>query len=778
MLLLSSCATLPHRLASQSPTACDAAAQQVAAITGAEPVELLPEDLPLLEELLGGRAGACEAAQPSARLLLRHSIAQGEGSESQATLKPFLSSETPSLRATTLDILQEEPSLDASLAVALKVLTTQDPEGSLPLFVALVSHQSSEVRVAAEAGVLAAPGGLDALLDLLGDAEREPVVLRIHAKAELPAELQAGAEPSGRLLWRRDLGSGTNRAAVCEGVLYVATAKDRLEALEIATGDQRWEWVAQEEELRGVACDAESVFIVDSGGRMSALQGEGQALWETTAPALKRYNNLWFDFTWSGPHLFLKQYKLLDPLTELMNFERETGEQIWSRSYEANYYAVNPPPVGEEHLVEWYWAADEDRRVRLVDASTGQVVREWPANEKYSTPIALDATAKGELYQRRDQLEARGFQGQSWELPLYAGREGFTLDGTLGLVGVVGKNTAYGQYDTEWEYGALHAVDIHHGTLLWSYQTADALSFLQPAVGNGEIYVNDEDGILYGIDPWSGAVDWSLSGGPGRLSLPPIVEGGRIVLVSSGGTTGLGASASVVVPAPWLQLARTAEPALVEKLLGHPSPGAQRSALRALRLSGEGETAYRAHLERLTNEDRALATEALGGLVALGDTRALDPILALLGTGPHDPALVLASLHRLDPDWASTAAHTTLSRSSLEALIVHWRSTIALREESLSLENSDACRSARSAMSLMTASAEALAEGNYELAGAMQEEFDRLGLSEFDADICMDQVKDCVEVSNAQQAHFDTITDPDARAIAETLQAGVPRCGQ
>jgi eukaryotic-like serine/threonine-protein kinase len=79
----------------------------------------------------------------------------------------------------------------------------------------------------------------------------------------------------------------------------------------------------------------------------------------------------------------------------------------------------------------------------------------------------------------------------------------------------------------------VYALNGDTGALVWQYTTGNAVAS-SPAVANGVVYVEADDGNLYALDAGTGALLWQYATG-GTLYASPAVANGTVYVGSFNG---------------------------------------------------------------------------------------------------------------------------------------------------------------------------------------------------------------------------------------------------
>ncbi len=232
--------------------------------------------------------------------------------------------------------------------------------------------------------------------------------------------------------------------ALVEGILYFGSADGHLYAVEVATGEELWEFATAFDIKSSPAVDAEQVYFGCTDGRLYCLDREtGDLLWEVpTGEAIT-----------SSPCVSEGVVYIGSRDGNLYAVDALAGTVLWQVQVPVRGVPINSSPAVWEGRV-YFGAADG--RIHCVSAADG-------------TP-GWDLTTEG-------KVDAS---------PVIA-------DGVL--------------YVGSWG-GTMYAVDATSGDLLWAYPTARQPTHSSVAVGEQSIFFGGVDGRLYAVNKQQGTTAW------------------------------------------------------------------------------------------------------------------------------------------------------------------------------------------------------------------------------------------------------------------------------
>jgi outer membrane protein assembly factor BamB len=283
---------------------------------------------------------------------------------------------------------------------------------------------------------------------------------------------------SGKILGKYKTDSSVKGTpAVGKDLVYAASVKGTVYALDIETGKEGWRY-----DLRGDKASCwmysspllyEDVLYVGTYPNFVALAAEtGKKIWGITpVGSWGSYSSplIYNDKVYAG---FMNSFYCL---------EKETGKKVWQRK-------------GTDSDVYFYFL--------------------------HSTPAIFD-----------DTIYLAGTNGKLYALEAKTGNKLWSagLDGKISSPAISGSTLYIGSPD-----GNVYALDKLSGIKLWSYQTGEVLVSLSPyqrgkssiasspAISGNTLYIGSADGNLYGLDKRTGKKIWSYNLGVPIASSPTV----------------------------------------------------------------------------------------------------------------------------------------------------------------------------------------------------------------------------------------------------------------
>jgi outer membrane protein assembly factor BamB len=294
--------------------------------------------------------------------------------------------------------------------------------------------------------------------------------------------LHAVDAQTGIEAWRlaTALGDGIFSSPAIDGGIVVAGSYDGIViAVDVATGNERWRFQAENTVLSSPALVEGRAYLADSAGHLYALEANsGTEQWRAEVGK-------------GGDRAFATP-AVVKSVVYCVDASRRAGDSTVLHAYDA--------ATGEEH---WRFAPDRDGHLRGAAVVDGE--RVYVATRE-ALVFAVDLRT-GDVQERYDVGSV-----SRTELAVVNG---------LMYVGT--------------EDGDFHAIDIDTGEHRWSRQLSDeAIPISPPTVADGIVYAGDTAGGMHALDAATGDERWSA--GLGSLRSSPAVTGGGMYVGSNAGS--------------------------------------------------------------------------------------------------------------------------------------------------------------------------------------------------------------------------------------------------
>lgn len=347
--------------------------------------------------------------------------------------------------------------------------------------------------------------------------------------AEPPAELVDIKQtlPVDRL-WSTSVGGGGEKLrlalglAAADDVLYAASRKGEVRALDAANGRTRWESDLKVELAAGPSAGEGLVVVGTSSGTVIALEAkDGKERWrgklsgEVLAAPLV-----------AGGRVIVRTVD-----GRLRALEAADGKEAWMVEDLVPRLTLRgtSPPVSVGDVV---FCGFDSGRVMAVSIPTGDIL--WQA--QVSTPRGrseLERLADIDAAVRvaGDEVYAVGYQGRIAMIARDSGQIWWTRD--LSSYRDIGMDDA--QLYVATSDGDVVAMRRRDGGVAWQQTGLKRRGLGAPVLHGGAVVVGDFDGYLHWLDRESGRFVARARPGSTRFATTPIVIGDRLFVIDDGG---------------------------------------------------------------------------------------------------------------------------------------------------------------------------------------------------------------------------------------------------
>jgi outer membrane protein assembly factor BamB len=359
---------------------------------------------------------------------------------------------------------------------------------------------------------------LAALAACSKDKTAEPPAELVDIKQSLPVER----------LWSTSVGGGGEKLRLALGlaagddVLYAASRKGEVRALDAATGRTRWESDVEVELAAGPSAGEGLVVVGTSSGTVIALESaDGKERWRAklsgevlAAPLV------------AGGRVIVRTVD-----GRLRALEAADGKEAWMVEDLVPRLTLRgtSAPVRAGDVV---FCGFDSGRVMAVSIPTGDIL--WQA--QVSTPRGrseLERLADIDAAVRvaGDEVYAVGYQGRVAMIARESGQIWWTRD--LSSYRDIGMDE--GQLYVASSDGDVVALRRRDGGVVWQQTGLKRRGLGAPVVHGGAVVVGDFDGYLHWLDRETGRFVARERPGSTRFATTPIVVGDRLFVIDDGG---------------------------------------------------------------------------------------------------------------------------------------------------------------------------------------------------------------------------------------------------
>jgi len=359
---------------------------------------------------------------------------------------------------------------------------------------------------------------LAALAACSKDKTAEPPAELVDVKQTLPVER----------LWSTNVGGGGEKLrlalglAAGDGVLYAASRKGEVRAIDEATGRKRWESDTKAELAAGPASGDGLVVVGTSSGMVIALEAaDGKERWRTqlsgevlAAPLV------------AGGRVIVRTVD-----GRLRALESADGKEAWMVEDLVPRLTLrgtsSPVRAGDAVICGF-----DSGRVMAVSIPTGDIL--WQAQvsaPRGRSELERLADIDAAVRVAGDEVYAVGYQGRIAMVARDSGQIWWTRD--LSSYRDIGMDES--QLYVSTSDGDVVALRRRDGGVVWQQTGLKRRGLGAPVVHGGAVVVGDFDGYLHWMDRDTGRFVARARPGSTRFATTPIVIGDRLFVIDDGG---------------------------------------------------------------------------------------------------------------------------------------------------------------------------------------------------------------------------------------------------
>jgi outer membrane protein assembly factor BamB len=353
------------------------------------------------------------------------------------------------------------------------------------------------------------------------DKDVEPPAKLVDFPATLPVkELWSEKVGGGKKQLRLRLGLGP---AIDNGVVFAASHKGELVAVELDTGKRIWINELKLPLSAGPGAGAGMVVVGSSKGGVLAFDGAtGKQLWRT------RVNSELL----SAPAVSEKMVVLRAVDGRLVGLDSTSGKQLWSVEQQVPRLSLRgtaTPIIAKDVAISGF----DNGKVMAVSLSTGDTV--WDATlgsphgrTELDRLVDIDSAVRVV----GDDVFATGFQGRTAMLALDSGQIWWAHDmSSYRGLAVDNDNLFVTQAD-----GIVIALRGRDGSELWRNDKLKRRGLSTPVFTSTAVAVADYQGYLHWLDKSSGQLVARVRVSKDRVSNPPVAVDDTVVVLTDSGS--------------------------------------------------------------------------------------------------------------------------------------------------------------------------------------------------------------------------------------------------
>jgi outer membrane protein assembly factor BamB len=312
------------------------------------------------------------------------------------------------------------------------------------------------------------------------------------------------------LLWKFTVEKGAfeGTAAIVDGVAYIGDLDGTLYALDLSTGEKKWEFKTEAGFNTSPAVRDGLVYIGDIDGKFYCLTKDGQPKWGHEAGAeINSSANFYKEFVLVGSQD-----------ATLYCLHGQTGELKWK--FEIQDQIRCSPTVVEDRA----FVAGCDSKLHVIDLEKGAAVAGVPIEAPTGvTPAVLGEYAyfgtEGGAFFAVNWKDAK----IAWTFTPERGTQPFRSSPAVTDACVVfgGRNKQ------------VQALDPKTGEELWTFAARNRVDS-SPVIVGKRAFIGSADGRLYALDLKTGKEVWQYEAGGGFAGSPAVAEN-RLVIASEDG---------------------------------------------------------------------------------------------------------------------------------------------------------------------------------------------------------------------------------------------------
>ncbi|MEE2639179.1 MAG: PQQ-binding-like beta-propeller repeat protein [Planctomycetota bacterium] len=317
------------------------------------------------------------------------------------------------------------------------------------------------------------------------------------------------------LLWTFKVPKGAfeSTAAIVEGVVYISDLDGKVYALDLKTGNKRWEFKVDSGFSASPSVRDELIFVGDYDGTFYCLDKQGKLKWKhATEAEISSSANFYRDNVLFGCQ---------DATLYCLNMK--TGKTVWS--YQVEDQIRCSPTVVEGRC----FVAGCDARFHIVDLKKGKGLT---AVDIDGPTMVTPAVVGDNAYFGTEQGTAFSINWKeakkNWDARI--DERGDSIRSSPAITKIQSKTAMV--FGTRSKH--IYAVELEKGHVLWKYKTRSMVDS-SAAVAGGRVFFGTDRGKLIALNTEDGKLSWETDLG-GTITASPAIADGKLVIANDRGT--------------------------------------------------------------------------------------------------------------------------------------------------------------------------------------------------------------------------------------------------
>lgn len=327
-----------------------------------------------------------------------------------------------------------------------------------------------------------------------------------RSQSKLPEKLE--------LLWTFKVPKGAfeSTAAIVDGVVYIGDLDGKVYALDLKSGEKKWEYKVDSGFSASPAVRDGLIFIGDYDGTFYCLDNQGKLKWKHATEA--EIN--------SSANFYKENVLFGSQDATLYCLNMKTGEVAWS--YQIMDQIRCTPTVVEDRC----FVAGCDARLHIVDLKEGKGVT---AVDIDGPTMVTPAVVGDSTYFGTEQGTAFSINWKkavkNWDVKIDERGDSIRSSPAITEIGD-NKVMIFGTRSKK-----IYAVDLKNGHRIWSYTTKSMVDS-SPVATKDRVFFGTDRGKLIALNSKDGSLSWETDLG-GTITASPAIASGKLIISNDRG---------------------------------------------------------------------------------------------------------------------------------------------------------------------------------------------------------------------------------------------------